>query len=303
MSRWLFTRPGVLHSGTGSESVDRLGDGGSGDEGAVAVLVAVLIVVLLGVAALVLDLGLAMDTRGQAQNAADSSALAAAVALAEGESTLVAVSRAESFASRNYGVTAAEWASCTDDHALPVHPVTGCISVEYRDGEHAGGHPGPVGARAARGRTGRGRRPCPGGGRGGLERAGGVLGAVRVLRAGGLPRSGRTPERGRRERGGERGHDLQQRQWDRRCCRRDHRLRGHLEPQRVVQPGTGGAGGVHRPVRLPGAAAAGAEPRGGRDRPQRRVYPWELHQHRRVYLLHPRGLRAGRWLPHHPRRG
>ena len=65
-----------------------------------AALVAVLIVVLLGVAALVLDLGLAMDTRGR-RRTPRIVALAAAVALAEGESTLVAVSRAESFASRN----------------------------------------------------------------------------------------------------------------------------------------------------------------------------------------------------------
>jgi len=94
------------------------------------VLVAVLLAVLLGIAALVVDLGLAMDTRGQAQNAADSSALAAAVALADGEDAATAIARAMSYADRNYGVTAAEWAACTDDHPLPVHPTTPCISLD-----------------------------------------------------------------------------------------------------------------------------------------------------------------------------
>jgi len=46
------------------------------DDGAVAVLVAILAVVLFGIAALVVDLGMAMETRRDAQKAADLTALA-----------------------------------------------------------------------------------------------------------------------------------------------------------------------------------------------------------------------------------
>src|SRR5205085_7867274 len=51
---------------------------GPGDRGAVAILVAVFAIVMFAVGALVVDLGVARVTRRDAQNAADSAALAAA---------------------------------------------------------------------------------------------------------------------------------------------------------------------------------------------------------------------------------
>src|SRR5690242_3738920 len=54
------------------------------DSGAVAIMVALLTTVFVGLAALVVDHGLSADTQRRAQNAADASALAAAVVLARG---------------------------------------------------------------------------------------------------------------------------------------------------------------------------------------------------------------------------
>jgi hypothetical protein len=86
------------------------------DRGAVAVLVAVLALVLFGMAAIVVDLGLARDTRRQAQNTADSAALAAGNALYLNGvvDTAAAISAAKSYAARNFGTTNADWATCSD---------------------------------------------------------------------------------------------------------------------------------------------------------------------------------------------
>lgn len=86
------------------------------DQGAVAVLVAVLALVLFGLAALVVDLGLARDTRRQAQNTADSAALAAGNALylngiADKSASIAA---AKEYAASNFGSTAQDWADCAD---------------------------------------------------------------------------------------------------------------------------------------------------------------------------------------------
>ena len=113
------------------------------DRGAVAVLTAVLAVVLFGMAALVVDLGMARDSRRQAQNTADAAALAAANALyatrapnlnQPGDFT-AAVEAAKTYAAENYGTTEAEWASCSipDSEALGyLHPGTGtnCITFD-----------------------------------------------------------------------------------------------------------------------------------------------------------------------------
>ena len=111
------------------------------EEGAIAVIVAISAVMIFILAALVVDLGLARDTKRQAQNGADAAALAAGNALYGGvfTSPLVpkfdeAVQAAKEFAEVNYGVTDAEWATCTDPLALPYsHPgAPACISFAYK---------------------------------------------------------------------------------------------------------------------------------------------------------------------------
>src|SRR3954468_20995544 len=86
------------------------------EHGAVAVLVGILSVVLFGLAALVVNLGLARDTRREAQNTADSAALAAAnnLYLAGAADTTAAINAAKQYASDDYGTTSAEWSSCSD---------------------------------------------------------------------------------------------------------------------------------------------------------------------------------------------
>ena len=99
-------------------------------------------VVLLIIAALVVDLGLARDTRRQSQNAADASALAGGNVLypSTGGCSLGsipitppcyadAVDEATAYALKNFQVSAADWASCSDPqryYSLPGR--TQCIS-------------------------------------------------------------------------------------------------------------------------------------------------------------------------------
>ncbi len=104
------------------------------EDGAVVVLVAVLSVVLFGLAALVVDLGLARDTRRQAQNAADSAVLAAGNALyvAGAADPAAAIAAAKSYARANFGTTDDDWVHCTDPDRpagfVPVAGQTACIS-------------------------------------------------------------------------------------------------------------------------------------------------------------------------------
>jgi hypothetical protein len=111
------------------------------ESGAVAVLVAALSLVLFGIAALVVDLGLARDVRRQAQNAADSAALAAAnnLYLNGVANPAAAVTAAKQYAAENFGTADADWAGCTDTARpagfAPVSGQTPCISFK--------GAPGP----------------------------------------------------------------------------------------------------------------------------------------------------------------
>ncbi len=109
------------------------------DAGAVAILTAVLALVMFGLGALVVDLGLARDSRRQAQNTADAAALAAANALYATRAPrlnqpgdfVAAVEAAKSYAAENYGTTEDEWASCTTTDALGYQDPsagTNCIS-------------------------------------------------------------------------------------------------------------------------------------------------------------------------------
>ena len=103
------------------------------DDGAAALLTVILTsVVFIGLSALVVDMGMARDTRRQSQNAADASALAAGnvLYLSGTVDFATAISAAKSYAATNYGVTAADWASCTDASALAYHPDTACISFD-----------------------------------------------------------------------------------------------------------------------------------------------------------------------------
>lgn len=112
------------------------------ERGAVAIVVAVVASVLFVTAALVIDLGLARDTRRQAQNAADASVLAAANALFPDSLTCTAGAAtppcftdatgvAMSYAETNYAVKTEQWSGCTDPLALPYRPAgTSCISFD-----------------------------------------------------------------------------------------------------------------------------------------------------------------------------
>lgn len=105
------------------------------ERGAAAVMVAVFTSAILFVlAALVVDLGLARDTRRQAQIAADASALAAGNAMYPDTTGVPhftpAVLAAREYAAKNLGITDTDWGSCTDSGKLAHVPAssTPCIS-------------------------------------------------------------------------------------------------------------------------------------------------------------------------------
>lgn len=103
------------------------------DDGAAALITILLTsMVFIGLCALVVDLGMARDTRRQAQNAADASALAAGNVLYVTKTADFpgAISAAKSYAAKNYGVTEADWATCTDASALAYAPDSACISFD-----------------------------------------------------------------------------------------------------------------------------------------------------------------------------
>lgn len=101
------------------------------EDGAVTTIAVLLIsMVFIGLCALVVDLGMARDTRRQAQNAADASALAAGnVLYLTGVANIAgATAAAKSYALSNYGVPPGDWAGCTDGSKLAHSPDTPCIS-------------------------------------------------------------------------------------------------------------------------------------------------------------------------------
>jgi hypothetical protein len=113
--------------------IGRLPEGRDGERGAVAIIVALFTVVMFGMASLIVDLGAARDTRREAQNAADASALAAAGALYANGATpdfTAAMGLARSYASANFGTGAADWATCDAASHLDYAPVTPCISFD-----------------------------------------------------------------------------------------------------------------------------------------------------------------------------
>lgn len=111
------------------------------DRGLVLPVAAIVMVLMLVMVAFAVDLGAAAVSRREAQNGADSAALAAAQELGRrsakftsGATRITALAAAEqaakSYVSENTGLstTAPEWASCTDALALAVAASTPCIS-------------------------------------------------------------------------------------------------------------------------------------------------------------------------------
>jgi len=109
---------------------------GRSDDGVVAIITVILTsVVFIALAALVVDLGMARDTRRQAQNAADASALAAGNVLYRADGTVDiagATAAAKSFALANFGVPSTGWGAgpCSGATPLLVHDDTPCISFD-----------------------------------------------------------------------------------------------------------------------------------------------------------------------------
>ena len=120
------------------------------ERGVVAILTAFLAVALLAFAALVVDLGHVRDVRRQAQNAADSAALAAGNSLYLSTTPprvptnipqmAQAVSAARAYAAANFGTTADQWATCSDPARPPGYHVpsgsTACISFDQQATPH-----------------------------------------------------------------------------------------------------------------------------------------------------------------------
>lgn len=104
------------------------------ERGAVAIFVAILAVVMFGFAAIVVDLGSARVERRQAQSSADASALAGGNALYAVGSLIPDYAAAEAavkaYATKNYGVTNAEWSACTDSARLGTKLTSDCISFQ-----------------------------------------------------------------------------------------------------------------------------------------------------------------------------
>ena len=104
------------------------------ESGAIAVLAALTSLLLFVMAGLVVDLGLARDVKRQSQNSSDAAALAAANALFANSAVpdfVAAGAAAKNYAALNFGVTAADWLTCTDPGALTFKPAgTACISFD-----------------------------------------------------------------------------------------------------------------------------------------------------------------------------
>ncbi|SDT20620.1 Flp pilus assembly protein TadG [Nocardioides scoriae] len=105
------------------------------EEGAVAVLAGILFSTLFLMAALVVQFGFTRDVRQDSQNAADASALAAALTISTSNASTpdlsAAVAVAISYAQKNTGVAPGTWTACTDPAKLAVvTATTGCVSFD-----------------------------------------------------------------------------------------------------------------------------------------------------------------------------
>ena len=255
----------------------------------IAVVTAFLALALLAFAALVVDLGHVRDVRRQAQNAADSAALAAGNNLYLDSASprmptrvpqfTKAVEAAQAYATANLGVTPAQWTTCTD----PGRPAgfyvpassTECISfdqatapVEVRVKLPVTSVNTPLGGLLGRNRVDVVARanakltPNP------KSKCALVLGA----------RAARPAER-RRHRRRRRHHLQRQRQRERKRFGRDRRCDQRAEHRlwspRELRPGPDHRGAAdHRPAGLPSAAS-------GHEHPECQVEPLRRQPDRR----------------------
>lgn len=106
----------------------------AGEDGVVAVVVAFFSVVMFGFAAIVVDLGSARAQQEQLQTTADAAALAATNTIYAAGTAVPdlagAVAAAQTYAQYNAGVTASDWASCSDPNRPSGYTAstTPCIS-------------------------------------------------------------------------------------------------------------------------------------------------------------------------------
>jgi hypothetical protein len=121
------------------------------ERGSILVQVAVSIVTLIGFSAIVVDYGVQWAGRHQAQNAADSGALAAAVSLAFGDPTDQATARAAGLATARSNRIWAATPDVTDaDITFPACPpgapgaADGCVRVDVFRNAREGGDPLPT---------------------------------------------------------------------------------------------------------------------------------------------------------------
>lgn len=104
------------------------------DTGSVSIFVALLMVAFLGMAGLAVDAARGRVYDEQAQEAADSAALAGAEDLLASTSWSTVVADVKNYASADFNTAAAAWSGCSDPLALAYRPDTGnndtCISSD-----------------------------------------------------------------------------------------------------------------------------------------------------------------------------
>lgn len=84
------------------------------EDGVVAILVAIMVTVMFGLVAIVIDLGLARVRHQQAQDAADSAAITAAMVMLSTGNQVNAKAAAGAYALTNFAVSNSAWTACSD---------------------------------------------------------------------------------------------------------------------------------------------------------------------------------------------
>jgi hypothetical protein len=101
-------------------------------------MLAIMLTMMLGITALVVDLGNARQQRREAQNSADSAALAAGETVEAGNGGInwdAVVTQVKKYAQVNDGIATSAWTGCTDASALTYRPdstanANNCISAD-----------------------------------------------------------------------------------------------------------------------------------------------------------------------------
>jgi hypothetical protein len=121
----------VTRAARGAVAVLRARSAGADDErGAVLVMFAAMLTAMIAFSALVIDVANARQERRQAQNGADSAALAGAQSLPD---PVAVVASVKDYVERNNDIPASAWIGCVDPQALESLPDAGnansCISI------------------------------------------------------------------------------------------------------------------------------------------------------------------------------